>query len=166
MNLLTPTTTTSPIVLPGEFDNVDVPRHTPWGALQESERIMWGGPDHASRVPLLWQIHTAGHGGTRVHPQLAKRFLGGIPQQCHAFGGSRLWYEEDAESSVPLFIFYNGLSTDCWLVTGEKPYPRQHLMDSIRRWMPEASYAVRRLAANFDAALANAGIPLRARLSD
>lgn len=153
------------IFIPGDFTNLDVPRSTPWGPLQESESIMWGGPDYASRVPLLWQLHTAGHGGTHVHPQLARRFLNGIPAQCHAFGGSRLFYEEDCESSVPLFIFYNGLAADCWLVRSEKPFPREQLMESIRRWMPDTCYAVRRLAAAFDKALIDARIPLRSPLT-
>lgn len=154
------------IIVPGAFQNLDVPRSTPWGPLQQSDRIMWGAAENGTRVPILWQVHTAGHGGTRVHKDLAARFLNGLPKECHAFGGSRLWFEEDCESSVPLFIFYNGLSPDCWLVRADRPYPREQLMDSIRRWMPEAAYAVRRLAAAFDKALSNAGIPLRSPLTE
>jgi hypothetical protein len=154
------------IIVPGVFQHLDVPRSTPWGPPQECDRIMWGAADDGSRVPILWQVHTSGHGGTRVHKDLAARFLNGLPKECHAFGGSRLWFEEDAESTVPLFIFYNGLAPDCWLVRADKPFPREQLMDSIRRWMPEAAYAVRRLAAAFDKALGNAGIALRTQLAD
>ena len=148
----------------GPFEYSQCPTSTPWGGAQHKEIIMWGASADAIRVPVLWQVHTAGHGGTRVHRQLAARYLNGIPKTCHAYGGSRLWYEEDCESAVPLFIFYNGLDPSCWLVADGKQYPREKLLESIRRWMPECVEPVRSLAAGFDAALIANGIPLRTAL--
>lgn len=161
-----PTLPPSRFAIPGTFDATALPSRSPWGAIQESSRLMWGADQSGSLVPLLWQVHAAGHGGTRIHPTLAKRFLNGIPPQCHANGGGRLWYEEDCESAVPLFIFYCGLSAaDCWLLRPGNEYPREKLLESIRRWMPEAAFAVNRLAQAFDNHLANAGFPLRAPLT-
>lgn len=151
----------SPLVPGGPYQNLPFPLSTPWGRAQQCPIIMWGPAADGQPVPLLWQVHTAGHGGTRVHRELAARFLHGIPKACHSYGGSRLWYEEDCESSVPLYIFYNGLSSDCWLVRDEEPFPREHLLDSVRRWLPETVWPVRQLAQRFDGALLAAGIALR-----
>lgn len=137
------------------------PTATPWGRCQETDILMWGLEADGTRVPVLWQVHTAGHGGTRLHAHLASHFLQGIPEQCYAFGGSRLWYEEDCESAVPLFIFYNGLTPSCWLLSGDKSYPRSKLFESIQRWMPDACEAVLHLAEKFDDALLRQGTPLR-----
>lgn len=154
----------APIAPGGPYQSLPLPLESPWGKSQHTDIIMWGTDADGKPVPVLWQLHTAGHGGTRVHRELAARFLAGIPKACHAYGGSRLWYEEDCESSVPLYIFYNGLSTDCWLVRGGKPFPREQLLDSIRRWLPETVWPVRQLAERFDAALVTAGITLRSPL--
>lgn len=164
---MTTSETTAPAILApkGPYGPLDCPTRTPWGEAQDIDILMYGADAAGFRVPVLWQVHTAGHGGTRVHRELAARFLNGIPKACHAYGGSRLWYEEDCESSVPLFIFYNGLSADCWLVTGDKPFPREQLLESIRRWLPETVWVVRMLAARFDDALAEAGVALRSPLA-
>lgn len=156
---------TPPILAPnGPFAHLECPTSTPWGRAQNTSILMWGLSDDGTRVPVLWQVYTAGHGGTRVHRDLVARFLKGIPKSCHAFGGSRLWYEEDCESTVPLFIFYNGLDPSCWLVAESKQYPREKLLESIQRWMPDAVDGVRALAVGFDAALVAAGVPLRTAL--
>lgn len=158
--------TDQPILAPsGIYENLPIPPATPWGKVQQTTVLMWGRSAIGTRVPVLWQVHTAGHGGTRVHRQLASRFLNGIPKQCHAYGGTRLWFEEDCESSVPLFIFYNGLDPACWLVQPGKEFPREKLLESIQRWMPETVDAVRKLAAAFDAALCAEGISLRSPLT-
>lgn len=163
--MTSPATRTASILAPGDpYQHLPCPRQTPWGTAQETAILMWGRTADCTRVPILWQVHTAGHGGTRVHRELGARFLDGIPKHCHAFGGSRLWYEEDCESSVPLFIFYNGLDPSCWLVAEGKQYPREKLLESVQRWMPDTLAAVRKLAARFDAALLETGIPLRSPL--
>jgi len=156
--------TDSRIIIPGTYDVTQPPRSTPWGGLQESETLMWGTAPCGTITPVLWQVHTAGHGGTRVHPHLAAACFKHLPPECHAHGGSRLWFEEDCESSVPLFIFYNGLSPDCWLVRTRNAYPREKLLESVVRWMPSTVEPVRAIANNFDATLARAGIPLRTPL--
>lgn len=159
------TTTPPPIIAPkGPYQYLPFPDTTPWGKPQSTDILMWGADNSGTRLPLLWQTNCAGHGGTRVHRELAARFLQGMPKECHAYGGSRLWYEEDAESCVPLFIFYNGLNHTCWLVSGEKPYPREKLFESIQRWMPDSAPIVRALAAAFDTALAKSGAQLRSPL--
>lgn len=161
-----PITPQTPIVAPnGPYQYLPFPNSTPWGKSQTTEILMWGADRAGSRLPLLWQTNCAGHGGTRVHRELAARFLQGLPKQCHAYGGSRLWYEEDIESCVPLFIFYNGLHHTCWLVSGEKPYPREQLFETIQRWMPDNAAVVRTLAGVFDKALAAQGTALREPLS-
>lgn len=157
--------TSTPILAPNApYELLACPTSTPWGHAQETSVLMWGTAADGTRVPVLWQVHTAGHGGTRVHRELAARFLNGIPKSCHAYGGSRLWYEEDCESSAPLFIFYNGLDPSCWLVADGKQFPRHRLLESIRRCMPETVNVVLALAARFDAALAANGTPLRSPL--
>lgn len=156
---------TPAIIAPnGPFAHSECPTSTPWGRAQDTSVLMWGVSEDGTRIPVLWQVYTAGHGGTRVHRELAARFLNGIPKACHAFGGSRLWYEEDCESTVPLFIFYNGLAPSCWLVAEGKQYPREKLLESVQRWMPETVNAVRALAARFDDALVRQGSPLRTAL--
>lgn len=156
---------TKPITAPrGPYICIACPTSTPWGQAQDTSALMWGFNSDGTRVPVLWQVHTAGHGGTRVHRELAARFLNGIPMTCHSFGGSRLWYEEDCESTVPLFIFYNGLDPSCWLVAEGKAYPRDKLLESIHRWMPDTADAVRELAKRFDAALLAEGRALRSPL--
>lgn len=160
--IVTPQT---PIVAPrGPYQYLPFPDTTPWGKPHSTDILMWGTDNKASRLPLLWQTNCAGHGGTRVHRELAARFLQGLPKQCHAYGGSRLWYEEDIESCVPLFIFYNGLHYTCWLVAGDKPFLRENLLKSIERWMPDSVAIVRTLAHAFDKALAADGVPLRSPL--
>lgn len=148
----------------GTYDRHTCPTSTPWGQAQQQVVLMWGRNNDCIYVPLLWQVHTAGHGGTFVHPTLAARFFNKLPKECHAYGGSRLWFEEDCESNVPFFIFYNGLDPSCWLVAKGKQFPRERLLESIQRWMPNSIAAVRDLAARFDAALTDEGIPLRAPL--
>lgn len=152
------------IVIPGTYDITQPPRSTPWGGLQESETLMWGTAPCGNITPVLWQVHTAGHGGTRVHPQLAAAYFKRLPRDCQSCGGSRLWFEEDCESSVPLFIFYNGLSPDCWLVRPDIAFPRDKLLESVVRWMPSTVDPVRAIAAKFDSALTRQSIALRAPL--
>lgn len=155
-----------PITAPrGPYAFIACPTSTPWGGAQDATVLMWASDHDGLRVPVLWQVHTSGHGGTRVHRELAARFLNKIPKACHAFGGSRLWYEEDCESNVPLFIFYNGLDPSCWLVQDGKQFPREHLMDSIKRWMPETVHDVHALAKRFDEDLVAEGLSLRSPLS-
>lgn len=149
---------------PGTFPHLALPSFTPWGGIQQSEVLMHGLSADGTLVPVLWQIHTAGHGGTHVHEVLAARFLNGLPDICHRYGGNRFWFEEDFESNVPLFIFYNGLDPACWLLREGRVYPREKMIDEIRQRMPQAAYAVRRLAATFDAALAATSAPLRSPL--
>lgn len=157
--------TDTPVLAPNApYEPLACPASTPWGRAQDISPLMWATDAGGTRVPVLWQVYTASHGGTRVHRELAARFLNGIPKSCHAYGGSRLWYEEDCESSVPLFIFYNGLDPSCWLVADGKQFPRHRLLESIRRWMPETVDAVLVLAGRFDAALAANGMPLRSPL--
>lgn len=154
-----------PIIAPrGPYALITCPASTPWGHAQETSVLMWGESTDGTRVPLLWQVSTAGHGGTRVHRELAARFLNKIPKDCHAHGGSRLWYEEDCESTVPLYIFYNGLDPSCWLVQDGKQFARERLMESIKRWMPTTIEAVRTLAERFDEALVAEGLALRSPL--
>lgn len=43
-------------------------------------------------------------------------------------------------------------------------YPREKLLDSVRRWMPETVEAVRAVAARFDGALVASGQALRTPL--
>ncbi len=162
--IITDTQTVALLVPGAPFKNLPFPQCTPWGKAQHTDIIMWAVDDTGQPVPVLWQVHTAGHGGTRVHRDLAARFLNGLPKACHSYGGSRLWYEEDSESCVPLFIFYNGLSSDCWLVRGEARHLREKLLETVRRSLPETTWAVRILAERFDAALTTAGITLRSPL--
>lgn len=161
-----PQQTTQPAILApeGPYDYAQCPPSSPWGRVQETTILMWAYSPDGTRVPVLWQVHTAGHGGTRVHRQLAARFLNRLPKECHAYGGNRLWYEEDCESNVPLFIFYNGLDPSCWLVTEGQQFPRERLMESIRRWMPDTGDAVCAIAARFDAVLVKNGHTLRSPL--
>lgn len=156
---------TKPITAPrGPYAFTTCPEHTPWGRAQETAVLMWGCCTDGTPVPVLWQVSTPGHGGTRVHRELAARFLNHMPKECHAYGGSRLWYEEDCESTVPLFIFYNGLDPSCWLVQDGKQFPRERLLESIKRWMPASVEAVRSIAERFDDALVAEGFPLRSPL--
>jgi len=144
------------------FSSIPLPGKTPWGPIQQDDILMWGqGADHA-RVPILWQVHTAGHGGTRVHPELAALYFKRLPNECHAYGGSRLWFEEDCESTVPLYIFYNGLQPDCWLVKPPNPFPREKLLESLAYYLADTIGPVRAIAAAFDAHLLAQGIALRA----
>lgn len=163
---MTTSETTAPAILApkGPYGPLDCPTRTPWGEAQDIDILMYGADAAGFRVPVLWQVHTAGHGGTRVHRELAARFLNKLPKVCHAYGGSRLWYEEDGESAVPLFIFYNALAPTCWLIRGEAPFPREKLLDSFAYYHPEPVPAVRALAAAFDSALLAAGVSLRSPL--
>ena len=160
----TPTVTTNIIAPKGPYQHLPFPDTTPWGKPQQTDVLMYGESSDGTRVPVLWQTHTAGHGGTRVHRELAARFLNGIPPECHSYGGSRLWYEEDAESCIPLYIYFNGIVPTHHLFNLERPYPRQKLLESVQRWMPNAVDKVRELAAAFDAALVAEGKPLRSPL--
>lgn len=159
--MTTPTVTTNIIAPKGPYQHLPFPDTTPWGKPQQTDVLMYGESSDGTRVPVLWQTHTAGHGGTRVHRELAARFLNGIPKDCYKFGGSRLWYEEDGESPVALYIFYNGLKPDHYLVDPTKPYPRHKLLESALHWMPHVAEKVRGLAKAFDAALIAQGTPLR-----
>lgn len=144
------------------FDYHPTPRYSPWDSVQETDILMWGKTADGTAIPILWQVHTAGHGGTHVHPQLAAKYFQRLPAECHAYGGSNVWFEEDCESSVPLFIFYNGLTADSWLI--RSAFPREKLLESIVRWLPDTATAVKAIAQCFDDALMNAGGSLRAPL--
>jgi len=154
-----------PINVPGIYKliTLDTSR-SPWGRIQGSDILAWGSAPDGSRVPLLWQVQTAGHGGTRVHPELAARYFRALPKDCHAYGGSRLWYEEDCESTVPLFIFYNALDPTCWLVRWDKPFPRAKLLESMAHYLAHTVPAVTAIARAVDGDLARGGIALRAPL--
>lgn len=154
------------IVIPGTFQTIALTAASPWGHIQNSEILMSGlNAQDRSVIPLLWQVSTASHGGTRVHDQLAAQYFTELPATCHAYGGSRLWFEEDGESTVPFYIFYNGLTPDCWLIKS-RPYPRHRLLqDSLQRYYPETIPAVQRIAQRFDQALIDAGIALRTPLT-
>lgn len=143
------------IVIPGTFQTIALTAASPWGRIQNSEILMWGRTaQDRSVIPLLWQVSTASHGGTRIHDQLAAQYFTALPATCHAYGGSRLWFEEDCESTVPFYIFYNGLTPDCCL-----------LQVSLHRYHPETIPAVQRIAQRFDQALIDAGIALRSPLA-
>jgi hypothetical protein len=156
---------TSPIIVPGTYKPVTLDTsRSPWGRIQESDILMWGCAADRSHVPLLWQVHTAGHGGTRVHPEVAARYFRRLPKDCHAYGGSRLWFEEDCESTVPLFIFYNALAPSCWLVRGENPFPRHKLLESMAHYHAHTVPAVSAIARTVDDDLARAGVALRSAM--
>jgi hypothetical protein len=159
------TNPTPAINVPGTFRliTLDTSR-SPWGRIQESDILAWGSALDGSRVPLLWQVHTAGHGGTRVHPELAARYFRALPKDCHAYGGSRLWFEEDCESTVPLFVFYNALDPACWLVRGDTPFPRAKLLESMAFYLAHTVPAVTAIARTVDVDLARAGVALRSPL--
>lgn len=151
----------SPIVIPGLYQPIALTAASPWGRIQNSDILMWGkDAENAALLPLLWQVSTASHGGTRVHDQLAAAHFAKLPAACHAYGGSPLWYEEDCESSVPLYIFYNGLTPHCWLIK-DNPFPRAELLSSLRRYHPETIAPVQQIARRFDSVLSTAGIALR-----
>lgn len=149
-----------PRLIPGTFQFLALPASSPWGRVQENEILMWGASADGTAIPLLWQVHTAGHGGTRVHHQLAATYFAALPAEFYSYGGSPLWFEEDCESSVPLYIFYNGLYPDCWLIANA--YPRADLLQSLHRYYPEHIAPLQQIARQFDEALAAAGITLRA----
>ena len=118
----------APLVPGGPYLSLPLPITSPWGKSQQTDILMWGVAADQRPVPVLWKVHTAGHGGIRVHRELGALFLNGVPKACHSYGGSRLWYEEDSESAVPLFIFFNGLSNECWLINRPVRYPREALL--------------------------------------
>lgn len=148
------------IIIPGTFQHIHLSASSPWGPIQNSEILLWATTQDGSAIPVLWQVHTAGHGGTRVHHQLAAAYFETLPADFYSYGGSPLWYEEDCESCVPLYIFYNGLTPDCWLIRNG-PYPRAELLQSLQRYLPDAIPALQDIAQRFDEALTAAGITLR-----
>jgi len=157
--MIAPTPT---IIIPGQYapKPLDTSR-SPWGRIQQHTILAWGRAADQSKVPLLWQVHTAGHGGTRVHPELAARYFRKLPKDCYAYGGSRLWFEEDCESTVPLFIFYNALDAACWLLSGDAPFPRSKLLDSLHYDLAHTLPAVTAIANLVDGDLAHTGVVLR-----
>lgn len=150
-------------VAPGNYEHTPLPRITPWGGHNGNTTLMWGRAADGSIVPVMWQVSCPSHGGTRVNADVARRWLKALPHECFKHGGNRCWYEEDCESAVPLFIFYNALDPRCWLITNDmgQSYPRHKLLESITRWMPDAAPTVILLARTFDAALTKAGQGLR-----
>lgn len=154
-------TLTPHLIVPGAYHALTLSQYSPWGRIQHSEVLMWGKDRQtAAIIPLLWQVSTASHGGTRVHDQIAKAYFSKLPPDCHAYGGSHLWFEEDCESSVPFYVFYNGLSPQCWLMKN-KPFPRANLLNDFARHYPEATQGIQNIARRFDDDLAAAGIALR-----
>jgi len=155
-------TTHHQLVAPGAYQQHLLPRITPWGGHDGNETtLMWGRDSEGTLIPIMWQVYCPGHGGTRVNPDVARTWLKALPSECFKHGGNRCWYEEDCESAVPLFIFYNALDPRCWLVAERKAYPRHKLLETITRWMPAAVPTVALLARTFDAALVKAGQGLR-----
>lgn len=151
-------------VAPGYYLLAALPKSTPWGPHDSFDVLMWGKNQQGHLVPIMWQVYCPGHGGTRLSRDLAAKWLKRLPAECHKHGGSIMWYEEDCESAVPLFIFYNALDPRCWLVAQGQAYPRHKLLDSIKRWMPRAVPAVLAIAREFDNAFTGLGGVVREEL--
>jgi hypothetical protein len=149
------------LVAPGPYQQHLLPRITPWGGHDDHTILMWGRDGEGTLIPIMWQVYCPGHGGTRINPDVSSTWLKGLPAECFKHGGNRCWYEEDCESTVPLFIFYNALDPRCWLVAEGKAYPRHKLLESVIRWMPNAVPTVLKLAQTFDTALTAASVDLR-----
>ena len=68
----------------------NAPRHTPWGAVQQQEKLCEG----------LYFLSTASHGGIWVAPELRDR----VPK-CNNFLKSRAFWEEDCDWAIPFVVF-------------------------------------------------------------
>lgn len=128
-----------------ETTKYKAPKTSPWGQVQEQSILMWKqGP-----APVMWMLHTAGHGGIKVHREIATKYLKELPKECFSFGGNKTLYEEDCEATVPLYIFFNKLDDACWFKKGG--FPREKLMESIERYYPTSVDKIKEIAARVDA---------------
>lgn len=94
---------------------------TPWGSSQSVITI----------APGIVVVDTAGHGGVKLDRKRNAK----IPLGARTEGG---WYEEDCEALIPLVVFYDEMK-------GTMTAPRERLIESLGRWLPESLSALQRV---------------------
>jgi len=108
------------------FDDGD-PRapKTPWGPAQEIVQVVPG---------VVW-VYTAGHGGLRVSPAVARKKLTPAAIKLADKWGGSLWYEEDEAYAIPLYENYQwGVILN--QLTGGQRVSQEQLGDMVRSRFP------------------------------
>jgi hypothetical protein len=109
-----------------------------WGDDDRSApKTIWGPAQYAYEIApgVVW-FGTAGHGGLRVAPGVAKKKLSPAAIKLAEKGGGSLWYEEDVLFAIP---FYEnpewGIRFD--RLAGGRSGTKQELEQSIRSYFPQ-----------------------------
>jgi hypothetical protein len=83
---------------------------TPWGQVQHQKQL----------APGIVMVSTAGHGGIWLSPERQAQLPAWALEISNSYGPKPMWWEEDCESMVVLYVFFEEIGRHFPSMTKEK----------------------------------------------